>query len=600
MTSIKDDDDGYSTMTIIANFDSNVWMLDAQISEDDSSFRMAFFSEGPDLYIVNDVCARENPEFLEEIGFESVNKMKVDPDVHEQVGQLDYQGSKCDLYNVDPAEDLYVCLYDGFIAIACDGGLDLTENCHVFTDHEELSSSDARFSLEHHCSSIQKTAFNAKLFVYDTNVDLLNLKMTLYDGDSYVLFTRDHMYEFEYEQCTVDDADDEILQILPSMKINVFTNNTHETKEVLGQTCTIFRTDYSEDFTVDLCIHDGFVFEQCMQALDFCLQFSDHQEISADDPSFTPPEYCEIPESSHQELYFVATLERRNETINDAYFYLNSSVLWWEDAGEENLLTGVDLYSLAGTTCSKSIDGDLADFINHLIVPSRGFHFVDDDVIGELSCKRYIYEYNWGDEITNCITEDGFVLEFCEEDWNTGEVECSYLTDHSIITADDPAFTPPQHCEIPELPSQELYFAATLEREGETFENVHFNLDLGLLWREVADKQDLVNLIRRYRFDESTCTEHFDWDLIGFLRHLVMPSEVNVFAGYDVIGGVACNRYEYFNYAGEDISSCITEDGFVLELCEENYLTKEMECSYMKEHSVISADDSKFELPSHC
>ncbi|KAL0232641.1 hypothetical protein GEMRC1_011388 [Eukaryota sp. GEM-RC1] len=299
MTATEDDDDGSSTMTIIANFDSNVWMLDVEITEDVLSFRMAFFSDGSNFYIVNDVCAPKDPEILEEIGFESVNKMKVDPDVHEKVGQLDYQDSKCDLYNVDPAEDLYVCLYDGFIAIVCDGGLDLTENCQVFTDHEELSSSDARLTLEHHCSSIQKTAFSADYYVAEelisaSHVDIMNPKMAMYLEDNRVLLTQDHTYEFDSEHCNVGNPDEDLMVDLQFMKINFFTNNTHETKEVLGQTCTIFRTDFLGWFIVHLCIHDGFLFEQCWEGYE-CIQFTNHQEISADDPAFTPPEHCEIP-----------------------------------------------------------------------------------------------------------------------------------------------------------------------------------------------------------------------------------------------------------------------------------------------------------------
>ncbi|KAL0232763.1 hypothetical protein GEMRC1_011510 [Eukaryota sp. GEM-RC1] len=452
MTATEDDDDGSSTMTIIANFDSNVWMLDVEITEDDSSFRMAFVSDGSNFYIVNDVCAPEDPEILEEIGFESVNKMKVDPDVHEKVGQLDYQDSKCDLYSVDPAEDLYVCLYDGFIAIACDGGLDLTENCQIFSDHEELSSSDARFTLEHHCSSIQKTAFSANFYVDEdpissSHVDILNPKMAMDTGSSSVIYLEDHTYVFDSEHCDIDDFDDEWLLDIQLMKITVFTTNTHETKEVLGQTCTIFRTDYLEDFTVDLCIHDGFLFEQCWEEYE-CVQFINHQEISADDPAFTPPEHCGIPEPVHQELYFAATLEREGETYTDVRFNLDSSLMWTQVGERQELVKDRAVIQYYPTICIIDSAFDLFSFVVYLRVPVVDFQFVDDDVIGGVSCKRYTYRNDDENDITNCISDDGFVLEYCLDNSASGEIECSYLTSHSVISANDPKFTVPDHCTI--------------------------------------------------------------------------------------------------------------------------------------------------------
>ncbi|KAL0232722.1 hypothetical protein GEMRC1_011469 [Eukaryota sp. GEM-RC1] len=155
--------------------------------------------------------------------------------------------------------------------------------------------------------------------------------------------------------------------------------------------------------------------------------------------------------------------------------------------------------------------------------------------------------------------------------------------------------------QTPELPPQELYFAATLEREGETFANARFNLDSSILWREVDDKQEIVKDAEQFIFDESTCTERIAWRLNNFLEHLQLPSEGFTIVDTDVIGGVSCDRYVYLNSWKDNVTNCITDDGFVLELCEDSFWTTPgQECSYLTNHVIIESIDPKFIVPDHC
>ncbi|KAL0233348.1 hypothetical protein GEMRC1_012093 [Eukaryota sp. GEM-RC1] len=589
MTDIHDEG---SSMTIFANLNSGIWMFDIEGTDLNITIKMGFFSDGSELYIVNDdLCGPESPEFFEQLGFEPVNKMKVNPDVHEKVGQLDYQDSKCDLYNVDPAEDLYVCLYDGFVAVTCDGGLDLTENCQLFTDHEELSSNDARLTLEHHCSSIQKTAFTADFYppddsYPDTNVDLFNLKMTMDSGHGSMLFTPEHTYIHTPEMCHVEDPTEDIIFILLTMKINMFTTNTHETKEVLGQTCTIFRTDFAL-LTVDLCIHDGFLLEHCIP--DECVQFNNHQEISAAHPAFTPPEHCVLPESIDQVLVFSADSQTDDGTIENAFYKLEHGILYYEQNGIKNFFEDGSHYSVEDGTCSSQSDWETDNTVMGMIV-ADSHDVLGLETVNGVECTNY--EYLFG-TFRTCLSEDGFILRHCIG------TQCTTFSNHEEVSSSHANFQLPEECSS-EPVHQELFFAATLEREGETFANARFNLHSGLLFWEDAGQDHLLTGIDVYSFDGSNCSDYQDWDLADFIDHLPIPSSGFQYVDDDVIGGVSCKRYAYQNSWGDDITNCVSNDGFVLELCEDNWITEEMECSYLTNHSVISADDSKFELPSHC
>ncbi|KAL0232584.1 hypothetical protein GEMRC1_011331 [Eukaryota sp. GEM-RC1] len=205
---------------------------------------------------------------------------------------------------------------------------------------------------------------------------------------------------------------------------------------VNGVECTNY--EYHTWFdTLETCLsEDGFILRHCIDTQ--CTTFSKHEEVSSSHSNFQLPEECSS-EGVYQELYFAATLEREGQT-SVAHFNLYSSLFRWEEAGEEKLLSGGSVYSFDESTCDSYTDWDVEDFIDYLVIPSSGFQFVDDDVIGGVSCKRYSYTVFWGADVTNCITDDGFVVELCEN------LECSYLTNHSVIAADDPKFELPDHC----------------------------------------------------------------------------------------------------------------------------------------------------------
>ncbi|KAL0228629.1 hypothetical protein GEMRC1_013249 [Eukaryota sp. GEM-RC1] len=454
--------DGHTTLDLLVNLNSNVWLLASEVifvveisdSPVDINVTMKFFSDQSNLYVINDVCAPENPEFLVDFGLPTVNyNMKVDPNVHDKVCQLDYADSKCDLYNVDPTGDYYVCLNNGFVVATCEGGFDLTGNCQVYTDHEELSSDDVRFTFDHHCSSMQKTAFGANLYMDEdpgttVYVDLLRGKMMLAEDDVSWILTEDYDLEYDSENCEVSSPVNFYWFTL--MKVNAFTTNTHETKIVLGQACTVFQTYYVFDTELaDLCIHGGVLYEFCED--DYCIQFSDHHEIPTEYSPFTPPDHCEIPEPIRQQRFFSATLEREGETINNVHFNLYyPGLLWREIDGQQELVKGDKVYSFDEVSCEDHYDTESEKFIYDLWVPSPfdvfdDITFVEDDVIASVPCKRYTYSDWMSGDITACISNDGFVLELCQDD-HESEPKCSFMTNHSAISVFHPKFQLPDHC----------------------------------------------------------------------------------------------------------------------------------------------------------
>ncbi|KAL0238398.1 hypothetical protein GEMRC1_012871 [Eukaryota sp. GEM-RC1] len=556
MTSIEEDENRSSTTTLMANFDSNVWLITAKISDDDSTMNWGLFFDGSNLFLLNDVCAPENPAFLEEIGSQSVNKMHVNPSDHEKVGQLDYQGSKCNLYNVDPAKNLDVCLYDGFVAMTCDGGLDLSENCQIFTDQEELSSNDDRFTLEHHCHTMQKTTFSASFHVDEE----LN-----------------NSFAFDSEECDVDDVDIEFTNGLQFMKITIFTTDTHETKQVLGQQCTVFTTVLF--YTIDLCIHDGFVLEQCLNGE--CVQFSEHQETSTDHASFTPPDYCYVPGPiEHVHVFSADSYDLFSEvTIENAYFNLDG----YEREGIKNFYDYNYHYAVDSGSCLKEDEWETGRKVLGMSIDDN-HEFLGTETVNGIECTNYEYE-TW-DLIRTCLSKDGFILKYCFD------MQCSTLSNHQEVSSSHANFELPSAC-APDDVNQVLYFAATLRRsDGETIESARFNLDSQRMWWEDAGQEKHLSDPNVYSIDETSCAAEEDIFLTQFLIGIKFPSQDYDFVDDDVIDGVACNRYSY-SIHGMDVTNCIA-DGFDLELC------MWTACSTFASHSTVSADGSKFSLPSHC
>ncbi|KAL0228620.1 hypothetical protein GEMRC1_013240 [Eukaryota sp. GEM-RC1] len=155
------------------------------------------------------------------------------------------------------------------------------EDCWEFVNHKPVKENSPIFNPKNHCPVMQKGLFEAKKI--SSHGDEFDCAFDLDNSNGYLKNDTRTAVQKERTELLLDDFNVGMLRLR-------FEYEYYGTKETMAGVCTNYLLDLRPFFMQSMCFSNGVIYQYCDINQDYCLDFIDHKDISADDKRFDPDE----------------------------------------------------------------------------------------------------------------------------------------------------------------------------------------------------------------------------------------------------------------------------------------------------------------------